>query len=133
MIELSSALKDIGIENYITYLNKQVERLQFYDALNRSAEGKFLIEELKTRKELARSLYSSIDATHENAKDILILIQSYEREADEWLRRITNSDKEISTILSNVTMFREMLQNRKKSSNSVVKFASDSVGTKKGS
>lgn len=79
-----------GLTQVAKSLDEQERMASLYDAFNHIPEGQFLINELKKRKELARNLYASIDPSSEQALFLLNTLQSYEREADEWLGRITN-------------------------------------------
>jgi hypothetical protein len=130
MIDLIGALKNVGVKGLSGYLEKEVNRLQYYEALAHLPEGKFLIEELKSRREMARGMYASIDASHTNAMALLLLIQSYEREAEEWLNRITSSAEKMKELNEQIESLRVIMAERKKNSDAGVRFMPEGVGSK---
>jgi uncharacterized coiled-coil DUF342 family protein len=125
MIEHVSAMRTAGLDKYVDYLQRQQERLQFYENMKHIPEGKFMIEELRQRKEFARSMYGSIDPSSDKAMALLTLIQSYEREADEWLARIQNSTEKIAEILATMNDIRKTIAERKKTAGAGTKFVPD--------
>ncbi len=114
---ISQALSHQGIGKYIEYLQKQIQRCSHYENLNHIAEGKFLLEELKLRRELARNLYECIDVTSDKATVQLAALQNCEREATEWITRITGFSTQRELLQSELTNLMEMAEQRKKQEN----------------
>ncbi len=108
------ALNHKGITTYMEYLDRQLQRCAMYENLNNIAEGKFLIDELKSRREMARNLYACIDVSSDKAIVTLAAYQNCERESTEWLNRITNVSEMRKTLQSELDQLQKVAEQRKK-------------------
>ena len=106
-------LNEDGLKLIVSHINKEIGRADKYDELNNTPEGKFLLFELEDRLKLARELYKHIEPLNENAVVMLATIQSYEREASEWLNRIKIGKKRIAKLNDDLDMIAKMVKNKK--------------------
>ena len=53
-----------GLSRYVQNLDREEARLTMWESLANHELGKFFLEELTTRRDLARNLYGEIDASH---------------------------------------------------------------------
>ena len=110
--ELKGLTED-GLKLVVNHINKEVGRADKYDELNRTAEGQFLVYELEDRLKLARELYQHIEPISEHAVIMLATVQSYEREALEWLNRIKIGKNRIEELKDDLDMIGKMVKNKK--------------------
>lgn len=87
----AGALTTEGLRNYVDYLDRELARVMRYETFQNTIEGKFLIEELVQRREFIRGMYSAIQPESRDAPIMLAAMQAYEREVDEWLKRMTKT------------------------------------------
>ena len=96
MIGHTLSLSNDGIVERLNYLNKEVERINYYDKLKLLPEGKFLLLEMKDRLESIRRMYATVTISEPNAVLIMAGLQSEEYELKEWIERIENSNLYLS-------------------------------------
>jgi len=106
-------LKEDGLKLVIGHLDKEFKRASTYDEMRMSPGGKFLIEELKERLNLARNLYMHIEPSDTHSQFMLTRVQAYEREAQEWLNRINLGIKRKEEISNDIEMIKKMVRNKK--------------------
>ena len=106
------AMTDEGLARCIEALSVEEGRVSLYESFKHTPQGLFLIEELKTRIENARSLYGYIDATSETAGYALATIQESERECRELLDRIMKTEVARDGITGRLSELRSLMKAR---------------------
>ena len=103
-----------GLRNLIVELGKMADRAEAYNKLTEYPEGKLMIADLKNRLRFIREQYKFIDSTCSEAPYLLTMMQSNEREAQEWLERLTNSKEIPRDVEERITAIRSIIKIRKK-------------------
>lgn len=113
-MEAIGALDSDGLRAQAFYIDRQLENLSRFEALNHDLNGKFLIEELKARRDVAKALYKNINPLHEHALLCLMQLQAQEKESDQLIKRIEDAKALIEQLCTQRKSLEEMVAHRNK-------------------
>jgi hypothetical protein len=112
------SLSNEGLAKTLDYVQRELGRMTIYEAFKGSAEGQFVLKELRDRREFVRSMYSSLNPSDPALAVNLATLQSYERECDEWIARISDAGVKHGKLQDEANAIQSIIAGRSKQSGS---------------